>query len=172
MDPMANENLYMDTLLGEIPILEEEKPKQVSIYQENAEADDWYNKTITATTSSIDGLDSSNSLEPGYFLIKSLNYSFLNNLPSASSLFDLYVSIEGGDNILYLANYGAAAGTRINYDLTPIFKDVKITPGVKIIIRVVQLSFWAAYVPNTATLTMTGFRIRPFDVYKPSDTLK
>jgi hypothetical protein len=165
------ENIYMDTLMGEIPILKEPEPQQVSIYHENSEADDWFNQQLALSVDNVQGYIKLASFEPGFFLIKSLAFTFY-NARGAPFTWNLRVYIDGGDYLLNLGNYSAAIGTTISYDFTSIFKDVKISQGVKIVVYVEQLMPDAGTNTSTATLTMTGFKIRPFDVYKPSDTLK
>ena len=168
---MPNENIYMDTLLGNIPILEEEKPIAVSIYQERPEADDWYNKTLTIELSNITTYVDTKIHEPGYFLIKSLIASFYFGR-AAPFTFNFSVGITNGDTFISWTNVSGVLGSTTTYDLTDIFKDVKIAPGTQIYIYAEQLVPDAGTNPSFANLTLTGFRIRPYDIYKPSDTLK
>lgn len=170
MVAMPEDNLYMNTLLDEIPILEETKPIPVSIYQERPEADDWYNKTLTITLSNITTYSDIKWHEPGYFLIKSLTASFYFGR-AAPYTFNFSVGITNGDAFISWINVSGVLGSTTNYDLTDIFKDVKIAPGTKIYVAADQLMADAGTNPSYATLTLTGFRIRPFDIYKPSDTL-
>jgi len=165
---MQPENYLIDTLMGEIPILEELKPQAVSIYQENAEGDDWYNQTKTIDLSNITTYEDILYHSPGYFLVKTLTASFYFGR-GAPYTYDFTIGVENGDVLVSWSGVSGVIGSTLTYDLTSIFLNAKLVPGTRIYVYAKQNLADAGTNPSYATLTMSGFKIRPFDIYKPAN---